>query len=356
MRSKSTAIVTVAIITAVFCIFMAQCSPPPEEEEQQTEATSPTEEEQQAEATSQTEEERQAEAASPTEEEQQTEVTSQTEEEQQAEATSPPSEITNSIGMQLRLIPAGSFMMGTSPGDSEADDDESPRHQVEITRPFYIGVYEVTQAQWKEVMGTDVIQQRDNWYSDIGLVGPTYGEGSSYPIYYVNWDETKEFCRRLSQKEGATYRLPTEAEWEYVCRAGTTTRFYWSDSESMLYSYANYADRSCGKEASYPWIDSSYDDGYSETSPAGSLKPNGWGLYDMSGNVWEWCEDLYDEEYYSNSPIKDPPGPTSGHIHVLRGGSWDSPASSLRSSARLKPIPRNLINNTYGLRVVRDVN
>jgi formylglycine-generating enzyme required for sulfatase activity/tRNA A-37 threonylcarbamoyl transferase component Bud32 len=225
----------------------------------------------------------------------------------------------NELGMQFRLIPAGSFMMGASPDDSEARDDERPQHRVEITRPFYIGVYEVTQEQYELVMGSN----------------PSRFKGSRRPVECVDWDEAKMFCRMLGKMTGEKYRLPSEAEWEFACRAGTTTKYYWGDNVNGDYGW--YADNSKG-----------------ETHEVGRKQPNDWGLYDMSGNVWEWCQDWYDAGYYSRSPSKDPVGPPSGNVRVLRGGSWGDDARHLRSSVRdwVTPDDRNSLN---GFRIVREV-
>jgi sulfatase modifying factor 1 len=272
--------------------------------------------------------------------------------------TGPQAEITNSIGMKLRLIPAGSFMMGAVPGDSEADDDEKPRHSVEISKPFYIGVYEVTQAEWEAVMGKT---QRD-------LVGdyPLFGDGPRYPVYYVTWNETQEFCRKLSEKEGVTYRLPTEAEWEYAARGGVEGKIYvWGDEKTPLVNgvkHANVADESVKGSKVYEALETDYDkygyfagynDGYAETSPVGSYTPNGFGLYDMAGNVWEWCADWYGDGYYGGSPAKDPAGPSSGEDRVLRGGCWVFPWG-LRSSFRGFGTP-DVRDLSFGFRLVRDV-
>jgi formylglycine-generating enzyme required for sulfatase activity len=241
--------------------------------------------------------------------------------------TGPQEEITNSVGMRLRLIPAGRFMMGAVPGDDEASDKEKPRHSVEISKAFYIGVYEVTQAEWEAVMGKT---QRD-MAGDL----PLWGEGPRHPVKWVNWDDAVAFCRKLSQKEGATYRLPTEAEWEYACRAGSTTNYYWGDSIDG--DYAWYNDNSGG-----------------QTNEVGRKRPNAWGLYDMAGNVMEWCQDWYEEDYYSGSPSKDPAGPSSSDARVLRGGSWSVYPEYLRSSLRDRVRP-DVGSYSVGFRVVREV-
>jgi sulfatase modifying factor 1 len=268
-------------------------------------------------------------------------------------------EITNSIGMKFRLIPAGSFMMGAVPGDDEADDREKPRHHVEISKPFYIGVYEITQAEWQAVMGTT---QRD-----VAEGLSLYGEGPRYPVYWLDWEDALEFCRKLSEKEGVAYRLPTEAEWEYAARGGEDGKLYvWGDEKTPLVKgvkQANVADE-CVKSSTvydafaadydtYGYFDG-YNDGYAETSPVGSYGPNNFGLYDMAGNVWEWCADWYDEGYYSKSPSMDPAGPSSGVCRVLRGGSFVSEPWFLRSSGRVRGGP-DYWTIVMGFRVVREV-
>ena len=230
-----------------------------------------------------------------------------------------PIEITNSIGMKLKLIPAGEFMMGSPESDSSASKDEKPQHKVRITKPFYLGLYEVTQAEYEKVMefnpsnfstggaGADRVSGRDT---------------SSCPVEEVCWEDAVEFCKRLSAKEGKTYRLPSEAEWEYACRAGTTTKWYCGDKEDELGRVAWYRENS-GRT----------------THPVGAKEANAWGLFDMHGNVWEWCADWYDSDYYAKSPPSDPPGPERGSSRVDRGGSWGGQAGLCRSAFRAGFVP-----------------
>jgi formylglycine-generating enzyme required for sulfatase activity len=224
--------------------------------------------------------------------------------------------MTNSIGMEFVLIPAGSFMMGDD-GES-AYDDEKPRHRVTISQPFYLGKYEVTQAQWTAVMGSN----------------PSEFKGSSNPVENVSWNDVQEFIRRLNEKEGTQkYRLPTEAEWEYAARAGTTSRYSFGDDADSLDRYAWYRNNS-GKK----------------TQPVGRRDPNAWSLYDMHGNVWEWVEDWFDETYYARSPASDPRGPSGGAFRVLRGGSWLNDAGPLRSAYRSYDSPETR-NESLGFRL-----
>ncbi|MHC4116810.1 MAG: formylglycine-generating enzyme family protein [Planctomycetota bacterium] len=218
---------------------------------------------------------------------------------------------TNSIGMKLKLIKPGSFMMGAN---SDADN-EGPIHKVTLTKSFYIGVYEVTQQQYEKVMGTT----------------PSRVEKPRRPVDTVSWIDAHEFCQRLSRMENRPYRLPTEAEWEYACRAGTTTEYYWGDEPD---------DR-------YAWT------GVSGPDDVGTRLPNAWGLYDMSGNVWEWCADRYGLYSPDGTARSDPKGPSRKQGRVLRGGSRRSVPWYCRSAYRksASPISRN---NYFGFRIVLD--
>jgi len=209
-----------------------------------------------------------------------------------------PVEITNSIGMKLALIPAGEFLMG-SPESEEDRYDGEHQHKVRITKPFYLGVYEVTQAEYEKVM----------------VENPSYDKGATNPVEMVSWDDATEFCKRLSTKEGRTYRLPTEAEWEYACRAGTTTKYSFGDDAASLGKYAWYLDNSALK-----------------AHPVGEKKANAWGLHDMHGNVWEWCQDWYGG--YPVAEVTNPRGPEEATSRVFRGGCWLFGAGGCRSAFR----------------------
>jgi len=247
-----------------------------------------------------------------------------------------PKTFTNSIGMKFIPIPNGTFMMGSKLsaseiarkyGGKESDyGDEHPQHPVTISKPFYMQTTEVTQGQWQAIMGNNPARfKRDN-----------------NPVEKVSWNDAKEFIRKLNRKEGTNkYRLPTEAEWEYACRAGTTAPFYTGDCISM--DQANY-------DGNYPGSACSKGVYREKTVEVGSFAPNPWGLYDMHGNVWEWCEDWYGN--YIVGAVTDPKGPSSGSVRVLRGGSWSSDARYLRSADRGGDFPGFRYNN-LGFRIVR---
>jgi formylglycine-generating enzyme required for sulfatase activity len=235
------------------------------------------------------------------------------------------------------------FDMGSPDDEVGRTADEGPLHRVRISRAFYMGRYEVTQEQWEKVMGKN----------------PSAFKGPKNPVENVSWDECQEFLKRLNQRtphpnplpegEGVssvpsptgrgmkgegTFRLPTEAEWEWACRAGTRTRFCSGDADAGLGEYA--------------WFDANSGN---TTHPVGKKQPNAWGLYDMHGNVWEWCEDWYDKYPKGWRPNADPTGPATGSRRVWRGGSWFGNPENCRSSYRVRNVPAFGVAGR-GLRVV----
>ncbi|MDE5611524.1 MAG: formylglycine-generating enzyme family protein [Odoribacter sp.] len=232
------------------------------------------------------------------------------------------------INMKMVYVSGGSFTMGaTSEQGSDAYDNEKPAHQVTLSG-YYIGAFEVTQGQWEKVMGTSVAQQRDKADSSW----PLRGVGVNYPMYYVSWDEAQTFCRELSRRTGKKYVLPTEAQWEYAARGGNRNdgaKYSGSDAVDVVAWYAGNSG--------------------SSTHPVGTKRPNALGLYDMSGNVYEWCADWYGS--YSDAPQTNPTGPSSGSRRVSRGGSWNFSARSCRVSNRDDDTP-SCRGNYLGFRVV----
>jgi formylglycine-generating enzyme required for sulfatase activity len=282
--------------------------------------------------------------------------------------------ITNSIGMVLVPIPAGEFQMGTAvgaglleeqyekllqePGVKEKLDTgqvtkaelmeylrkgvrsrakqktgpESPQHLVKITKPFFISSCEVTQQQFEAVMGASPWDGK-----------PLVKKKASCAASYVTWDEAVEFCRKLSAQEKASYRLPTEAEWEYACRAQTQTTWNFGDEDGELVDYA--------------WYDANaYHDGQQYPHRVGRKLPNDWALYDMHGNVWEWCQDWYAPYDARKKQLADPAGPDKGHHHVWRGGSFASAIENTRSATRLDHDREDYRPEfAAGFRIVREI-
>jgi formylglycine-generating enzyme required for sulfatase activity len=222
------------------------------------------------------------------------------------------------LGLEFVLIQAGTFHMG-----STVFNDEQPLHQVRISRLFYLGKYPVTQGQWAAVMGNNPSYFRSN---------------PNRPVENASWEGVQEFIHKLNEREGSVqYRLPTEAEWEYAARADSTTGYCFGNDSRRLGQYAWYKENSGGR-----------------THLVGQLKPNAWGLYDMYGNVWEWVQDWYDEEYYVRSLSQDPHGPSSGLYRVVRGGGWDCGAGDCRSASRNVEAPGNR-TNVIGFRLLKMV-
>ena len=215
------------------------------------------------------------------------------------------------VSMKLVKIPAGTFMMGSPAGEKDRFSDEGPQHKVTLTKPFYMGVYEVTQEQYEAITG------KNPWKGEIYAK-----ENPAHAASYISWDDAVAFCKALSRKTGKDVRLPTEAEWEYACRAGTATRFSHGDDGD----YSQLGD--------YAWYNANaWDKGEQYAHAVGRKKPNAFGLYDMHGNVWEWCSDYWGEKY-ANADARDPQGPASGSARVLRGGSWGSAPLCCRSASR----------------------
>jgi formylglycine-generating enzyme required for sulfatase activity len=235
--------------------------------------------------------------------------------------------IRNSIGMQFVLVPAGSFLMGSPAGEPGRGSDEGPQYHVTITRPFYLGVCPVTQAQWQTVMAYN-----PSYFCAAGG-GKNRVHGictDDFPVEQVSWEDVAEFLEELSglkaeREEGRSYRLPTEAEWEYACRAGTSTAFHFGESLSSV--QANF-------DGHFPHGGADRGPSLERPCKAGSYMPNAFGLYDMHGHVWEWCSDWYARDSYATNPDSDPPGPEQGADRVFRGGSWLHRGKHCRSAGR----------------------
>ncbi len=242
-------------------------------------------------------------------------------------------------GIDMVVVPAGSFSMGSKRGR----DDEKPPHQVWIDS-FLMDKYEVTQAAWERIA------------KEEALPNPSHFKGEGLPVEQVTWPQAARFCNARSRYEGLKpcynedtaecdfeadgYRLPTEAEWEYACRAGSDGDYAFGSESRKLGDFAWFADNS-GKK----------------THPVGQKKANAWGLFDMHGNVAEWCNDVYQKDYYASSPEKNPRGPDDGKEYALRGGSWKSPGEACRSAYRLGEIAgfsdACLARDAIGFRCVR---
>jgi formylglycine-generating enzyme required for sulfatase activity len=225
----------------------------------------------------------------------------------------------NNVQMRLVLIPAGKFMMGSSATEVDRSSNEGPQHEVTISKPFYMGVFEVTQEQYEQIMGQN----------------PSTFKGAKNPVENVSWNDAVKFCRKLSARTGKKVMLPTEARWEYACRAGTTTAFHTGDELKPGQANAGFPSNPGVWDKIMAWVGKFLPQKATtiQTTPAGSFPPNGFGLYDMHGNVWEWCSDWYDDSY-ANAKNQDPTGPDSGTIRFPRGGGWSRDPLYCRSAFR----------------------
>ena len=297
-------------------------------------------------------------------------------------------EYENALKMKLRYIPAGTFSMGSHESTAEIQvafaipeelrntpwanyDDEVPSHEVTITRPFYLGTHEVTKGEFAEFVSATKYKT-DAERDDVGGWGwdpvkkslerlPEYNwknwgvdQADNSPVVNVNWNDAVKFCEWLSTRDGRAYRLPTEAEWEYACRAGTTTRFWSGDDPRSLASIANVPDEKALAEIPEVTMSIAADDGHAFIAPVGSYDANPWGLYDMHGNAWEWCADWHASDYYQKREGTDPKGPQDGENRISRGGGWLPLPVCCRSSYRGYSPPVYCSHFT-GFRVAMDV-
>ena len=220
-------------------------------------------------------------------------------------------ELAPGVWLELQPIPAGTFLIG-SPETEKARGEDETRHEVTLTQPFLIGKYPVTQAQWRAVMGSN----------------PSYFQGANLPVENVSWDDAQSFCVKVHEKTGHTVCLPTDAQWEYSCRAGTSTPFHFGQE-------LNGTQANC--HGDYPYGTPQKGPNLGKTSPVGSYPANAWGLYDMHGNVWEYCQDWY--AAYPKQSVTDPRGPEVGSDCLFRGGCWNGGAAFCRSANRLRDVP-----------------
>ncbi len=306
---------------------------------------------------------------------------------EESEAASGKKQITDSIGMKLVLIPAGEFKMGSGESaeataaffnktygedwlKTDPFADEHPQHRVRITKPFFLGVYNVTRGQFRQFVRdtgykTDAEKGKKpgayGWNPDKKEFGfnekyswrnAGFEQTDEHPVVNVSWNDAVAFCKWLSRKEGKTYRLPTEAEWEYACRAGTATRYYSGDDPETLAKVANVADATFKAKFPHWRYTIKANDGYVFTAPVGSFKPNAFALYDMHGNASQLCSDWYGKNYYAASPTDDPTGPDIGVFRLARGGSWLDQPDVTRAANRDRSSPDNR-NSVTGFRVAR---
>jgi len=231
----------------------------------------------------------------------------------------------------MAWVPPGEFHMGSTEGGAE----ERPVHRVSITRGLWMYRHDVTNAQYRAFES----DHDSGKYDGLSLTA------DQYPVVRVAWEEAQGYA------EWAGAHLPTEAQWEYACRAGTTSRFWWGDSETDAGRYANVADRASLRLWPW-WVVFDTDDGYPASSPVGAFLPNAFGLYDVIGNVWQWCADWFGDSYYERSPAEDPAGPGTGEFRVIRGGSWDCYPAHSRAAYRNWLVPPESRYPWLGMRCV----
>jgi formylglycine-generating enzyme len=254
-------------------------------------------------------------------------------------------EVVNSLGMRFALIPAGTFLMGSPKGEKGRSPAEGPQHEVRITRPFYLGVFPVTQLEYRLAVG-----KSPSHFGRRRAEGKAL-ETDAFPVESVSWHAAIELCRRLPRKRGErgrTYRLPSEAEWEYACRAGAAfyQTYHFGDSLTDQANFdGHYPTGATRRKMKGPYL--------RRTCPVGSYPPNAFGLYDLHGQVWEWCSDWFDTEYYARSPADDPPGPAQGTERTIRGGCWDGKAAVCRTAYRIG-YASEYTHRYVGVRVVLD--
>jgi len=235
------------------------------------------------------------------------------------------------VPLEMVWIPAGSFQMGRYPGEQDGASNEDPQHPVTLAQGFWMGKYELTKTQWAVIMGTMP------WSGQAHVLA-----GGDSPAVHVSWNQAQAFIKELNDYTGLTFRLPSEAEWEYACRAGTTTRFYWGEDPN----------EAVGKDYAW-WIHNTWGVDERYAHDVGLKLPNAWGLYDMSGNVWEWCEDDLHEDY-TGAPTNGDAWVDSprGQVRVFRGGSWFYQGAVCRSATRTGDKPWGT-DNSLGFRLAR---
>lgn len=279
------------------------------------------------------------------------------------------------VTMELVSIPAGEFTMGSKEGEKGRLDNEGPQHRVKVSKPYYIGKHEVTVGQFRRFVaatgyvtdaekggtsfedgkrGANVLQPDGTWayHEQASWRNPGFEQSDDHPVLLISWNDATSFIDWLSKSTKKNVRFPTEAEWEHAARGQSSTRYWWGDDDDRTGRVANVADLSYKRRFSDSTV-MDMDDGFVFTSPVGRFQPNGFGVLDTCGNVWEWCSDWYRENFDAESSAVDPKGSASGTHRVMRGGSWDSGPDSCRSAKRWRggPAVRSV---RVGLRVAAD--